>query len=61
MTFPLYTFKLTKTVYNYGPESEIKKKKKFIYSDFTVQRTKWWQEIISEPRKASSGVKAVLR
>lgn len=60
MTFALYTFKLTKTVYNYGPESEIKKKK-FIYSDFTVQSTKWWQGIISEPRKANSGVKAVLR
>lgn len=29
MTFALYTFKLTKTVYNYGPESEIKKKNSF--------------------------------
>lgn len=61
MTFALYTFKL----FIYGDVNYLMNlrffKKKLIYSDLTVQSTKWWQEIISEPRKASLGVKAVFR
>lgn len=63
MTSALYTFKLTKTIFNYGDVNYLmnpRLKKKITYSDLTVQSTKWWQEIISLPRKVSSGVKQCL-
>lgn len=50
MTFALYTFKLPKTLCNHGNVNYLMKLRfleklsiNVIFSDLTVQSTKWWQ------------------